>query len=270
MKRIGALVALMAAAWSVADAQGLSQPASLSVFDNEGVLTDRFQYRYDANGNQIEEIDFSGDDSVGNMKRSYTYTPDGRMLTATAKRMVDGRWTDYSRNMLSYNSDGNLEGECNYLWMDGAWKPSVKTVIENLESGVTRKTYGWNGTEWNLTVTDIVGNEDVVSACSYDDNGNVTKRISYDISDSGVRENNYMTDYSYDSYGRLSCSESYFWNDGQWVLDSTERYEYADAATCLRDIAGADDRPTTRKVLSNGRVSIMTEASVFQINGVKE
>lgn len=268
MKKMCTLVALLAATLGVSNAQDLSHPTSLRVFDNEGVLTDRYQYRYDANGNQIEEIDFSGEEAIGNMKRNYSYNNDGQLLTSTAQKMVDGKWVDYSKNQLTYNADGSLACECNYLWMDGAWKPSSKTEIAYRGSDVIQKLYNWSGAEWELIVTDVTSQVDGLTDCVYDDKGNLTSRISYNLNEYDVRENSYKIEYSYDALGRTFARESYFWKDNQWMLDSTERYDYAETATCLKDIASVDK--SAKKVLSNGRVNIVSDRSTFQINGVEE
>lgn len=268
MKKIFTLVALMLTMTNIANAQVALQPSALSVYDNEGNLTDRYQYRYDANGNQIEEIDFSGDESVGNMKRSYTYNADGKMLTAVAQKMENGRWMDYSKNMLSYNADGSLAGECNYLWMNGEWVASHKTEIEYDETQYTKYTYNYTAGVWIEIAKEVFDKVEDASMtnCAYDDMGNITSRTFYALNDNGVRENSYKTEFSYDADGRNTMSQSFFWNDGEWVLDTTERYDYASVVTDVAMISSSG-KSSVKKVIANSQVNIIVDNKSLGLQG---
>ena len=67
MKKILNLIAFLVAMTNTTTAQNTAQPANLTIYDSEGNLTDSYEFKYDANGNQIEETDFSSDELVGNM-----------------------------------------------------------------------------------------------------------------------------------------------------------------------------------------------------------
>ena len=75
---------------------------------------------------------------------------------------------------------------------------------------------------------------------------------------------------SYDEKGRNTSIESYVWNNGQWVLDSVERYDYAETATCMSAVNSLVAKSSVRKVLANGQVNIMVDGKSYQANGMKE
>ena len=47
----------MVALTNAANAQKTAQPANLTIYDSEGNWTDSYEFKYDANGNQIEETE---------------------------------------------------------------------------------------------------------------------------------------------------------------------------------------------------------------------
>ena len=105
MKKILNLIALLVAMTNTATAQDTARPANMTIYDSEGNLTDSYEFKYDANGNQIEETDFSSDELVGSIKRYYTYTSEGKIQSVVAHKMENGKWNVYSKNQYSYNSD---------------------------------------------------------------------------------------------------------------------------------------------------------------------
>jgi hypothetical protein len=83
-------------------------------------------------------------------------------------------------------------------------------------------------------------------------------------------ENNFKTEYSYDENGRNTSIESYVWNNGQWVLDSVERYDYAETATCMNNINSIVAKSSVKKVIDNGRINIHVDGKSFNLNGIED
>ena len=320
MKKILNLIALLVAMTNTATAQNTAQPANLTIYDSEGNLTDSYEFKYDAKGNQTEETDFSNDALVGNMKRYYTYTSDGKIQTVIAHKMENGKWNVYSKNQYSYNSDGSLAGECSYQWTNDTWIPNSKTELEYTELGYTEYSYDWTGDKWEVKFKDVhcissngdfstyyiykngnfvliskslVGyndmgkdklrqtwsvqngkDEDSVygprTSYEYDENGNLKSETTYIYDAMDRRENNFKTEYSYDENGRNTSVESYVWNDGQWVLDSVERYDYAETATCMNNINSMVAKSSVKKVIDNGRINIHVDGKSFNLNGIED
>lgn len=320
MKKILNLIALLVAMTNTATAQDTVRPANMTIYDSEGNLTDSYEFKYDANGNQIEETDFSSDESVGSIKRYYTYTSDGKILTVVAHKMENGNWNVYRNNQYSYNADGSLAGECSYQWGNGTWIPVSKTELEYTELGYTEYSYDWTGNKWDVKFKDVHyissngdfstyyinkggdfvliskslvgyndmgkdklrqtwtvlnGNEDSSvygprTSYEYDENGNLKSETIciYDALDRS--ENNFRTEYSYDENGRNTSIESYVWNDGQWVLDSVERYDYAETATCMNNINSMVAKSSVKKVIDNGHINIHVDGKSFNLNGIED
>lgn len=320
MKKILNLIALLVAMTNTATAQDTARPANMTIYDSEGNLTDSYEFKYDANGNQIEETDFSSDELVGSIKRYYTYTSDGKILTVVAHKMENGNWNVYRKNQYSYNADGSLAGECSYQWSNGTWIPSSKTELEYTELGYTEYSYDWTGDKWDVKFKDVHcvssngdfstyyiykggsfvliskslvgyndmgkdklrqtwtvqdGNEESSvygprTSYEYDENGNLKSETIciYDALDRS--ENNFRTEYSYDENGRNTSIESYVWNDGQWVLDSVERYDYAETATCMNNINSMVAKSSVKKVIDNGHINIHVDGKSFNLNGIED
>ena len=55
MKKILNLIALLVAMTNTTTAQNTAQPTNMTIYDKEGNLTNSYEFKYDANGNQIEE-----------------------------------------------------------------------------------------------------------------------------------------------------------------------------------------------------------------------
>ena len=293
---------------NAADAQRNVQPANLTIYDSEGNWTDSYEFKYDANGNQIEETDFSSDELVGTMKRYYTYNADGKMLSVVAHKLENGKWNIQNKNIFSYNDDGSLAGECRYQWNNGTWTPFSKTELEYTEVGYTKYTYTWVDGKWEVQLKDVHGvskngdfsvsyiyrngefmmvsksllgyNEDgrdalrqtwdIRDGYEYDERGNLKSEIVSLLDDQGRSENNYKMEYTYDDNGRNTSIESYAWSDDQWVLDTVERYDYAETATCMSTVNSLVAKSSVRKVLANGQVNIMVDGKSYQANGMKE
>ena len=99
MKKILNLIAILVAMTNTATAQNTAQPSHMTIYDSEGNLTDSYEFKYDANGNQIEETDFSNDELAGTTKRYYTYTSEGKIQSVIAHKMENGKWNIYSKNL---------------------------------------------------------------------------------------------------------------------------------------------------------------------------
>ena len=123
MKKILNLIAILVAITNTATAQDNAQTSNMTIYDSEGNLTDSYEFKYDANGNQIEETDFSSDEFAGTTKRYYTYTSEGKIQSVVAHKMENGKWNVYSKNLYSYNAQETCRGR-----FTAACKSGVKTI----------------------------------------------------------------------------------------------------------------------------------------------
>ena len=317
MKKILNLIAFLVAMTNTTTAQNTAQPANLTIYDSEGNLTDSYEFKYDANGNQIEETDFSSDELVGNMKRYYSYTSDGKIQAVVSHKMENGKWNVYRKNQYSYNAEGSLIGECSYQWINGTWIPFSKTELEYTELGYTKYSYEWIDAKWEVKFKDVhcisangdfstyyahkcsnfvlvskslVGYNDAGkdklrqtwtvqngdeensvygprTSYEYDENGNLKSETTLIYDALGRSENNYRMEYSYDENGRNTSIESYVWNDEQWVLDTIERYDYSETATCMNNINSMVAKSSVKKVIDNGHINIHVDGKSYQLNG---
>ena len=94
MKKILNMIALLVAMTNTTTAQNTAQPANMTIYDREGNLTDLYEFKYDAKGNQIEETDFSSDELAGSIKRYYTYNSEGKIQYVVAHKMGNGTLTE--------------------------------------------------------------------------------------------------------------------------------------------------------------------------------
>ena len=129
----------------------------------------------------------------------------------------------------------------------------------------------WLGQTWTV----LNGNEDNSvygprTSYEYDENGNLKAETIFIYDALDRIENNFRTEYSYDEKGRNTSIESYVWNNGQWVLDSVERYDYAETATCMNNINSMVAKSSVKKVINNGRINIHIDGKSFNLNGIED
>ena len=75
---------------------------------------------------------------------------------------------------------------------------------------------------------------------------------------------------SYDENGRNTSIESYVWNNEKWILDSVERYDYAETATCMNNINSMVAKSSVKKVIDNGHINIHVDGKSFNLNGIED
>ena len=93
----------------------------------------------------------------------------------------------------------------------------------------------------------------------HDENGNLKSEIVCLLDDQGRIENNYKMEYTYDDNGRNTSIESFVWSEDQWILDSVERYDYAEVATCISNVNSLVSNSSAKKVLANGQLNIIAD-----------
>lgn len=219
-------------------------------------------------------------------KNLLTYNDDGSLAGECTYHWNNGTWMPHSKTELEYNELGYIK--YSYDWSGDKWEVRFKDVHGISKNGdfsvnyiykdgnfiiVSKSLLGYNDDgknqlrqTWNI----LEGNEGKSSYgprtnYEYDENGNLKSEIVCLLDDQGRIENNYKMEYTYDDNGRNTSIESYVWNEDQWILDGIERYDYAEAATCINNINSLAANSSVRKVLANGHIDILVDGKSKQI-----
>lgn len=107
--------------------------AALHMRDQGGtpVLEQRLDYRYDADGRQVERAyqatRTNGESWTDMIKIRYDYGADGRRTTATTqgRGRTDG-FEDTSRRLYKYDAHGNLTAKVIQFFREGSWQHGLK------------------------------------------------------------------------------------------------------------------------------------------------
>ena len=147
-----------------------------------------------------------------------------------------------------------------------------RTLVEIKDDGLTLEStvYEYDRLNKMIRSREVTASGLYIYEYTYDDNGNLKAETIFIYDALGRSENNFKTEYSYDENGRNTSIESYVWNNGQWVLDSVERYDYAEAATCMNNINSMVAKSSVKKVINNGRINIHIDGKSFNLNGIED
>lgn len=224
-------------------------------------------------------------------KNQYSYNSDGSLAGECSYQWNNGTWIPNSKTELEYNELGYTE--YSYDWTGVKWEMRFKDVhcissnsdfstFYTYKSGnfvlISKSLVGYNDLgKDKLRQTWAIknGNEDSSvygprTSYEYDDNGNLKAETTFIYDALGRSENNYKTEYSYDENGRNTSIESYVWNKGQWILDSVERYDYAEIATCMNSINSMVAKSSVKKIIDNGRINIHVDGKSYNLNGTED
>lgn len=132
------------------------------VYDQEGVLTERYTYAYDNKGNRVETIKYSPEGRVES-RFSYEYDDKGRK-TRTMEYKANG--TLLKKYVYKYDDDDNLTEE---IWYTPKDKVEQRFVY-SYKNGKKTEGYNYSGK----------GELYYKYAYTYDDDGNLEEEIRYD------------------------------------------------------------------------------------------
>ena len=224
-------------------------------------------------------------------KNQYSYNSDGSLAGECSYQWSNGTWIPNSKTELEYNELGYTE--YSFDWTGVKWEMRFKDVHCISSNGDFSTFYTYKSGNFVLISKSLVGyndlgkdklrqtwaikngNEDSSvygprTSYEYDDNGNLKAETTFIYDALGRSENNYKTEYSYDENGRNTSIESYVWNNGQWVLDSVERYDYAEIATCMNSINSMVAKSSVKKIIDNGRINIHVDGKSYNLNGTED
>ncbi len=119
-----------------------------------------FSYTYDANGDNLSELDELWSDSgwVNDFRYTCTYDVSGQRLAELREYWEDSLWVNWFHDTFSYDALGNPTTVWSYRWVSGSWVPNDVTpkghrvhIIDGAGNDFT--CYGYNT---NFTCKQIV------------------------------------------------------------------------------------------------------------------
>lgn len=175
--------------------------------DEDGTVVWRKEWTYDENGNLIRYLSDHGSIVT---HEEYTYDENGRKIEYEYRheRLFDKPY--HNRTTYAYDEDGNLSQVIEYREMNYGWIVSEETVYSG---------YDENG---NATIEQIRYPSSAVIGANtenaYDENGNLLSSLIYDFYGNLLKKETYQ----YDEEGREILQESYDAKE-----NATDRFESA-------------------------------------------
>ena len=221
-------------------------------------------------------------------KTLLSYNDDGSLAGECTYQWTNGTWMPYTKTELEYSESGYTK--YSYGWTGDKWEMKFKDVHGISKNGDFSVSYIYKNGDFVLMAKSILGynedgkeqlrqtwniqegNEDKSSygprtSYEYDENGNLKSETTYLLDGQGRSENNYKMEYTYDEQGRNTSVESYVWADDQWMLDTIERYDYAETATFISNVNSLVAKSSVKKILANGQINIIADGKSYQIDG---
>ena len=273
------------------DAKG-KQIEETDFSSNELVGTMKRYYSYTSDGKIQTVIAHKMENGKWNVysKNQYSYNNDGSLAGECSYKWNNGTWIPNSKTELEYTELGYTE--YSYDWTGDKWEVKFKDVHCVSTNGDFSTNYIYKSGNFVLISMSLVGYNDTGkdklrqtwtvqnakdensvygprTSYEYDENGNLKSETTYLCDAFGRSENNYRMEYSYDENGRNTSIESYVWNNEKWILDSVERYDYAETATCMNNINSMVAKSSVKKVIDNGHINIHADGKNFHLNGAE-
>ena len=207
-------------------------------------------YKYDENDLLIEEGDGETADKV-TYKFIYEYNEDGTVAKYTEMDYDSetSKWATYSIRLYEYNVAGQQTKESIQYNEGGTFYTTFVTENEYNSDGtvakytetnynnngditsIYEKIYEYNDKKQMINEEDISYNNQHEATTStyreykYDENGNLTGEIYMNPNSSGQYVNNSKFEYTYDDHNNKASFTSYFYNEGEWLLNIKQVYE---------------------------------------------
>ena len=188
---------------------------------NQWLASDKSNYTFDADGNQIEHSYCIWNDNqwITSWKNENTYNSDGnttQLIFYSFDEMM-GQIVPNRKHENLYNLDGNQIGYILYIWTNNQWVASFKWEFSLDLNGVPTQylAYDWDGSQFVLS-----GKCDF----SYDTDDNLIQEIGYDWNENTSQwDYDWKNEYSYDSFGNTTLDIYYYWSS--YLLQWIELYE---------------------------------------------
>ncbi|MCB4808620.1 T9SS type A sorting domain-containing protein [Tamlana sp. 62-3] len=181
-------------------------------------------YEYDSNGNLLFETDFEQNNSIWEItgKTFFTYNTNNKLTSETYLKWNNTleKFENYYRTLLTYDTNNNLiEIVYQESYENDVWENEEKYIYAYNEGHLIDYYYSYffiDG-EWSRY-------EDKTEV-KYNSNDKISEIITY----TGT-EGNYIFDYkdiyTYNFNSQLVKSESFNWENNEWVNEYNESLEY--------------------------------------------
>ena len=228
--------------------------------------------QYDDNGNMVlnEYCEYwTGESWDYGSKSEWSYSDQNQLLSETEYYLASGQWHGNHKAEYEYNDKGQiiLSQSYSYDFEGSAWLPSMKDVFSYTDAGEPLNSYSYNydGSDWQLTEKKLAIIEggvitayadsiydswtDAWSPSSYitvtrdETTGIVTALYQDWDSYNEVWENDKMESQKYDSEGRITYTESFYWVQSydyssgsyvyRWRGDNKAEYGYNDKGSVV-------------------------------------
>jgi hypothetical protein len=123
-------------------------------------------YTYDPNGNMLSFLlqNYANGQWTNYTIDTYTYNANGKMLTDWFEGWTNGSWMNGSLYTYTYDTKGNMVNELTQYWLNGLWTNFYQTVYTFDSNGniITGNNTTWSGSSWASTDDqfDIIINND--------------------------------------------------------------------------------------------------------------
>lgn len=193
-------------------------------------ISDSVSFRYDKNGNLIENISYEwyANQWVKGMKYEYAFDSEGNNTLSVTYIWVDTEWVNiYSKEEYSYDDKDKLSLTTDYQWDGAQWVNSYQNEFTygSNEELLTIVYSSWNGNSWS--------NPEKFENI-YDSSGNITQTtISY------LEEEQWLVDQTIDYeeeeldlkvlFNHKLLRMVYFEGDGEnWLMESDFTLVYSE------------------------------------------
>jgi hypothetical protein len=221
----------------------------------------KYEYAYDANGNNTINTEFMWDFDqwIKDMKYVNGFDGNGNIILEYSMIWNGSEWENiYDRDEYTYDDKGYQTQHINSYWVETQYMNSRKEVSSYNSNGNPALTtnYDWNGTGWVSTRQ---------SEFIYDDNQKLTEILSSEEDVEGWIELEKYKMY-YDSNGYISRSEYWVWEENQWMIILTESYTYdSNGNTTLYD-AYMQDMNLMKEESVYDEIGNRSEHSFYELN----
>lgn len=184
------------------------------------VLYGKETYTYDANNNVTSETYESFGNDLYGYKTIYTYT-NGKVTQQLEQDLEGEIWVNSSKIDINYENGVVVSGDATE-WDGTSWIKGGDSAMYTFEYNNGFVSYliieeGWNGTSWDSKSR---------NAFTYDSN-NFRNSAGFEIWDgSSWNPGDYKEEFENDATGNRIVSKEYAYEDGSWVLESEDSYQY--------------------------------------------
>lgn len=240
----------------------LSLTVSQSTGDDQWEIREVQANNYDENGRVASYVVTQYTDGVESRAsmEEYTYNEKGLLVETILSNKQGATWSKSSRTTMTYNDQDLLESKITANWMVVMWFDLTRFDYAYDDNGnLLSYSYYVKGNPWSFVYRisytyDEQGNctqyvatrqegdvEVDYNKCDYefDEYGNNVQVLLYELNDEGEFEPYTLTANTFGEWG-ITQKDSYVWNDGDWVKQSSYYYYYSDGGVTSVECVNAD------------------------------